>query len=177
MHNCTVVMNLKNFAPTTYWDYDFESLAVVNDQLWGASPDGLYQLDVGDTDAGNTILAKFRTLITDFGDEHLKRIRYIVLGLEASGDMSITLKCDETIEKTYTVSTDLVYNFQHGVKKTVDSTPLGRYWTVEIANSDGVDFSIDKIILGLIVTSRKFALRHRYGKAAIYFPDTVVSAS
>jgi hypothetical protein len=173
MGNCAVSLNLKGMYPTTYWDYDFTSLAVANNSLLGSSANGLFHLDYGDTDDGAQLLAKFRTLLTDFADNHTKRIRYIILGCEAEGFLEITLIGDEQLSKTYTVDTEQVTG-QHGVKRIVDPTTMARYWAVEIANVNGVDFSLDQIILGLIVQVQRFARRHRHGKTEVEYSEITI---
>jgi hypothetical protein len=170
MQNCAVSLNLANLSPTTYWDYDFNSLAVAYGELMGGSPLGLYMLDTGDTDAGDEILAKFRPLVTDFNDDHVKQVRAVVLGFESEGNLLVRMVADEQQIGEYVVHTDLVYSAQHGIRQVVDHVPVARYWSVEVENVDGVDFSVDKIVLGLILLNQKHADRSRHAKMHFHFP-------
>ena len=81
-----VALNTVNMSITEYLDYPFNSFAMLNGKMLGANANGLYILK-GDDDDGSAISAIIRTVLHDFGDSILKRLRACYLGIKFTGGM------------------------------------------------------------------------------------------
>jgi len=137
---------------TQYIDYDMNSMVKFGDTFLGASPDGIYELD-GDTDDGDGIGAYFEPVVTDFGINNPKKVRFMFLGYEAEGDLIVTLG-DNRSWVSGTV--DSVRTGQQWRRITGVRNVRGRYLTFRISNVNGCDFGIDSIDVALVVMPRGF---------------------
>lgn len=89
--------HLEPFAMSRYTEYGFNSFAVIDGRLWGASADGLFLLS-GTTDAGRNIDAEVAHDWTDrqpgrrgtVASDKLKRPRYVYLD-HMGGDLAFVL--------------------------------------------------------------------------------------
>jgi len=154
--SCMFVLDhaLQARATTQYIDYEFNSMVKFGDVYLGASTDGIYELD-GDTDDGDAIGAYFEPVVTDFGINNPKKVRFIFLGYEAEGDLIVTLG-DNRSQKSFTV--DSVVTGQQWRRITGSRSIRGRYLTFQVSNVDGCDFGIDSIDVALVVMPRSFKI-------------------
>ena len=136
---------------TQYINYDFNSMVKFGNKYLGASPDGIYELG-GDTDNGDKIAAYFKPVVTDFGISNSKKVRFALIGYEASGDLIMT------VEGGKSGASQIVKTFGDGPqwrKVSGNRTVRGRYLTFIISNVDGCDFGINSINVALVVMSKK----------------------
>ena len=150
-----LAMRLNNLAVSQYCRYDFYSMVKFGDMYLGAGEEGLFTLEDADTDDGVDIDAIIEFPTTDFGISHQKRIRSLHIGYETSGDITVTITCDEDNEKEYTLAPINASNKQHGSKVKVNREQKGRYWTFKLENNGGADFSINMIEAIITILARK----------------------
>ena len=138
----TLDFNAKVKGTTQYRNFNFNSMTMFNGRPMGASSSGLFFLD-GATDNGTAIESIIEFKKSDLGIHNNKRLRFIVFGIEADGDLEITLTVDNKEARTYTVPVDTPG--QQRVRIPVGRDGYGRYWSFKIKNTNGVDFSLDDI--------------------------------
>ena len=137
---------------TQYINYDFNSMVKFGDIYLGASSDGIYELD-GDTDDGVDIGAYFEPIVTDFGINNPKKVRFMFLGFEAEGDLIVTFGDNRSmISRTV----DSVRTGQQWRRITGNRDIRGRYLTFRISNVGGCDFGIDSVDVVLVTMPRSF---------------------
>ncbi len=131
-------------ATTQYWGHDINSLAKFNRTHLTASQNGLFEHS-GDLDNISEIAAYFITATMDFGINNDKRLRYVYLSLEATGDLELIVNTEKVAAITYPVAIDTTIG-QQDVRITISRALHGRFWTFKLGNgTDGADFSIDEI--------------------------------
>jgi hypothetical protein len=148
-----IVLQLEINAPRQYCNYDFNSHCMLDGIDLVAGPSGVFSLG-GDNDNGTEISAKFRTLLSDFGSSILKRVRRLLLGMEATGDMTVTLENDQENPRSYTIDNSN-YDRTGSCDVFIGRNGLGRYWSFEFENVDGCDFRIDKIEASIYLVNRR----------------------
>ncbi|MBE9592702.1 MAG: hypothetical protein IMF19_04410 [Proteobacteria bacterium] len=150
-----LAMRLNNLAVSQYCRYDFDSMDKFGDMYLGAGEEGLFTLEDAETDDGLDINAVVEFPTTDFGISHQKRIRSLHVGYETSGDLTVTINCDDDDEKEYTLAPINTSNNQHGGKVKINREQKGRYWTFRFENVDGADFSLNMIEAIATILARK----------------------
>jgi len=142
-------LNLTNLAASSN-DLPFNSIAKVGDKWVGATDSGLmvfaddsYFQTVRNTDNNAEILAKIKTLATDFGSDSQKRIRALFLAGQASGKLRLTTWNDNKNPRTYDVT-------PLKTTESMNKIPVGRdgkglYWSFQFENRNGAYFEINKI--------------------------------
>ena len=148
-------------ATTQYTNFNFRGMCNFNGKRYGVNSSGLYRI-CGDTDNGVDIDAYFEPVVTDFGIDNPKRVRFMYFGYESNGNLLITAQADEQVERTYTVDNSKTGSRDAGIAKTAQQrhrVPIGRdgsgrYWRFQIANVDGCDFAVDTIQLRLVVRNQ-----------------------
>jgi len=146
----TLNTNLKNRATTQYTNFNFNSMVRFAGKTLGASSSGLFDL-TGDDDNGVNIDAYFAPILTDFGISNPKRLRYVYLGFEASGDLTLSVTFDEKTPRSYTVNS--TKTGQQRKRVSIGRDGQGRYLGVKFSNLNGCDFSIDSADVLLVVRS------------------------
>lgn len=130
-------------AASQFTSYGFNSYAEVAGRYLGAGDSGLYAIEEGKDDSGTDIAAGFAPVMSDFGDSHPKRLRYLDFGYEADGDLQVTVTVDEQCEGTYILEAQK-YD-QKRRRLAINRNLSGRYWTIKVENLLGCDFSVDTI--------------------------------
>lgn len=140
-------------AATTYTNYPFDSLATFGGQTYATGEGGLYRLG-GATDAGDPIVWRIRTGMSNLGTNRQKGLDAAYLGYTASG--RIHLKCivvapdGRKIGYWYELSPQGASSHRPGRIMT------GRglrsvYWGFELTNIDEGDVDLDTIELHPVV--------------------------
>ena len=141
----TLIQNLVTGAVTQGSDeLAFNSYAKFGDKILGAREDGLYILGGDDFDEA-AIAADFE-FTYDFTQSVV--IRSLWLGLQASGNMQLTLTFDGRADRarTYTITpTNTTIGQQHGLNVPVGRSDYGRYLSFQFRNVSGCDFSLDYV--------------------------------
>ena len=139
----TMHINLINKALAQFTNFNFNSYCHFCGKYLGANSDGIFEL-TGETDNGSHIKAMFEPVMTDFGISHPKRMRFVYIGMETYGDLSITCMPEGEDSKTYTIEQGHDGQQRRRVAIGRDNG-YGHYWTFRIENRDGCDFSVDSI--------------------------------
>jgi hypothetical protein len=146
---------LERLAASQYQNYNFNSMCKFGDVYLGASDDGIFELDSGDTDDGTEIEAFFETVTSDFGIEHQKRFRRAYFGYETDGQLTLIIKDDDENERIFNVTPIHANQQQHTSVVPLPRNAKGRYWVLRVENVRGSDFSVDSIRLIPVVLNRK----------------------
>jgi hypothetical protein len=134
-------------ATTQYLGHEINSFCKFKEGVYlAASNDGLFRHD-GNFDNGNEIESWFVTATFDFGVNNEKRLRWVYLSLEATGDLELTINTEQVAAITYNVPVDItIGQFSQDVRIPISRDLYGRFWTFKISNGNtGADFSIDEI--------------------------------
>ena len=148
-----VTLNTVNMSITEYLDYPFNSFAMLNGKMLGANINGLYILE-GDDDDSTAISAVLRTVLHDFGDSVLKRLRACYVGIKFAGGMIAKPVGEDEIAGPSSALGSLSSGYKIRRAK-FGRGPKSTYWGVEISNKDGEDFTIDTIELEQMSTARR----------------------
>ena len=129
--------NLKNRASGQYLNFDANSIVKFNQKYWAAGSNGLYLLDTVEIVDEAYLL----TATMDFGINNDKRLRYVYLSIESTGNLSLIINTEKVSAQTYTVN--ISGSGQQDVRIPIKRTLYGRFWTFKISGT--CDFSIDEI--------------------------------
>lgn len=141
----SVVMNTHTRAVTEYDGPRPNSMCWFNDLVLMATEDGIVALS-GGTDLGEDIAASATGAVSDFGDDHQKRILCGYVGYRADGDLELTMIADTHQEYVYTLEPRLLDD-QHASRVKFGRGVAGRYWQWKLANRDGANFALDALTL------------------------------
>lgn len=137
----TWVWNADSKGSTSYSGYGFNSFARIGDRYYGASEEGLFELD-GDTDAGAPIRAVISPGKLGFGTSAKKTVVDCYVGM--SGEGYLTLKViAEGQEYLYRTR-----SFSEEMQQQKIDLGLGlrtNYVTLELFNENGEDFEVDTL--------------------------------
>lgn len=145
--------NTESRALTTYSNMPIRGLARFNGVYLAAGPGGLFTLG-GDTDDTALINATARLAQTDFGDPQLKRVASMYVHYRTTGDLNLKVVTDEDETYDYTLEAAGHQTLSPGRVK-LGRGLKGAYWTLEIANRDGADFELDRVLIEPVSTSRR----------------------
>jgi hypothetical protein len=144
----TWVMNTRSAAVTEYADYAFNSFASIGSRYYGASADGLFQLD-GDTDDGEDIIARIVGGYLQFGGTQLSRLKEAYIAADGGGFVLRIRTAD-----------GLVYNYRtdarsgRSTKIHMGKGQRSRYFAFELL-SEGQDFDLDTLEFVPLVMQRR----------------------
>ena len=145
------VVNLDTNASSTYENFAFSSYAQCGDAYFGAMPDGVYRLGGAD-DAGGDIDASIDLGSGVLGTTYQKRLTECYLGVASEGQMALRM----TVEgATYDYATR---GFSPELK--MQRVDIGKgikanYFALELHNSEGCDFELDKVEFRLSELTRR----------------------
>jgi hypothetical protein len=140
-----MVMNVRNAALTLYTNYSFNSLCHFDGKNLGATATGVYDLDLGDTDAGVSIDWNFKTGYLDLHLKTKKKLREAWLGCKASGDMIVTLT--DTDWTAYEYEAKSYEETERGLRVKFGRGYHRRYLSMDVQNLDGGNITLDTIRL------------------------------
>jgi len=129
--------NLKNKATGQYQQFDINSMVKFNSKYWASGPSGIYQLN--SVDVTNT--GYFITATMDFGINNDKRLRYVYLSLESTGNLTLAVNTEKVSAINFTVT--ISGTGQQDVRIPIPRSLYGRFWTFKLSGT--CDFSIDEI--------------------------------
>jgi hypothetical protein len=139
----SMVMNLKNRALTLYDNYDFNSLCRFKDKHFGATSTGVYDLDIGTTDAGTLIGWNFRTGYLDLEQKNKKKLKQAWLSYKTDGDLTLTViqpngdEYEYSLQGIDTTETGLRVKFGKGIRS--------KYVALDVRNVDGSTITLDTL--------------------------------
>lgn len=146
------VINTETRDTTTYNNFFFTSMAEVDGKVYTTDGATIYMLG-GDTDAGTIIPAEIELPISDFNDSHLKNVNRVYLGMWADGKMALKTITEGNVERWYELEArrDGIHEYRVPLPKGVKS----RYWSFQIGNVMGGDFSLESVTILPVVLSRR----------------------
>ena len=144
-------VNLDNGASTEYRSYPFETVANIGGRYFGAAFEGLYEL-AGDTDAGAPIEAKFDIGRKDFGNDQLKRVDQVYLGITSEGQMFVKVSAEGA---SYTYPMREFGEHIQTQRVTVGKGMRANYFGFEIGNTAGCDFEITSLNMMVAESARR----------------------
>lgn len=120
----------------------FNSLINVNGYQFGGTGTGLYRLNAVEK------TATFRLAASDYGIKNFKRFRYVYIGLECSGEVSITLTADKQRTAVYTKLVEKAG--LHTIRIPIGHSLTGRFWDIEFSSSSSFRVnSIEAVMIKL----------------------------
>jgi len=144
-----MAMNMRNKAITKYSGYDFNSVAILNGKLYGASSSGIHLLE-GDDDNGTAIDALIRTGRFDLHSEMVRRLvdAWLTSRFTGQGIFRIYETEDDTDDVTeYDI--DGEDTAIHDERIPFERGHEGRFAEFEVVNVDGCDFDIGGMTIRL----------------------------
>ena len=141
--NCIAfAINIKGKQISQFKNFTFSSMVNFNGVSLGVNNLGLFNL-TGDTDNEVKILAELELVMTDMGIKNPKRLRYFYISFESDKDLLLTVTCNESVVKTYTIKANKIG--QQRTRVPIGRDIYGRYWSFNITNPNGTSFAIDAI--------------------------------
>lgn len=132
--------------------WPFNSMCKFAGHVLGANEDGIFTIGGGNFD-GQDINAFFELPPTDLLAPNKKRIRRTHIGLEADGNLKMTVYFDGDNGVEFDVVP--LKTGQHGVRVNGTRSQFGRYFQYRFDNVLGSDFSIDQIDIDPIILHRR----------------------
>lgn len=151
------VLGTESRAAFTYDQWPFNSYAQFGGRHLAAGPDGIYVLG-GDSDDGAPIVARISTGLMDMGTSARKRIEAMYLGLSAEGELG--LRVVTTMPNGEKQAHDYRMRLRPAGAATTNRIKIGRglasrYWSFEISNPDGGQFTLsDSELLPMVLDRR-----------------------
>lgn len=150
----TVVINTRSYAHSTY-SYGFLGYAKMGSKVLGIKADGIYELDIGNTDgpAATNIDAEIATGQMDFDIVNLKHMDSFYATYKTSGDMTVLVSTDEGTEYSYPAKG---YNYTNLMQRkvTIGRGLRGKNYKIKFRNVNGASFELDSIDLIIKPTQR-----------------------
>ena len=134
------VLTTKEYNPSVYSNFDFNSYAVNNKKLYGARQDGIYLLEGAD-DSGSDV---HTGLLFDFANMDIpatKRLRSIHLGSKTK-QATVQVSTDRDISKTYRTKQQ---------RTVVGKEVRGKFWTIAVEDVD----NLKSMELNVVLISKK----------------------
>jgi hypothetical protein len=151
-----IAMNLVNWAVTEYIDYPFNSFAYFNGVQLGFKEDGIFDLDHGEDDDGQDILAYIEGGTEDLFKKFMSRLREA--WIESRQDGPLVLKVIMGEEETSPVAElpiESVSDQMHEERIKFPRGLKGRYASFRLENVSGSDVDIKRIKIFLEEVQRR----------------------
>lgn len=134
------VLTTKNYNPSVYSNFDFNSYARSNKKLYGARSDGIYLLE-GDDDSGKEIHTGLMFDFSNMDIPETKRIRSIHIGSRTT-KATIQVSTDRGVGRTYNTINQ---------RAVIGKEVIGKYWTVAVEDVE----DLKSMELNVILLSKK----------------------
>jgi hypothetical protein len=134
-------LNLRNEALSQYTNFALNSMTFFNGKYIGASDAGIVEIGVQATDGGTAIAGRVRTGAHDGDSSFLKRLPYLYVQLETTGDMTVSTITAEDGQRDYLLPWNNNPNIQQR-RAHFGRGPKSQFWQVEFANRNGSYFRI-----------------------------------
>jgi hypothetical protein len=137
----TICMDLKSLGVSEYSNYGFNSYFKLGNNYYGCSSTGVYLLG-SDKDITTDIQSTIATPATGFDSAMLKSVKDVYTTIRSSGDMRLSLKTNEQVDRTeYYVYYDGVDGL-HRRRVKVAQGIKGTTWQATLSNTEGTDFTV-----------------------------------
>lgn len=145
----TWTMNTRTGAVTEYQDFDFNSFAMLDGRYVAASSAGLFEL-LGDTDAGENIVARIKSGYMQFGGTKLSRLDAAYIAATGEGRMILKIITKEGAEYVYQADT----RDGRSTKVHMGKGQRSRYFAFELTSA-GQDFDLDTLEFIPVLVQRR----------------------
>lgn len=139
---------------TEYGNFNFNSMGRFNGKTIAASKDGLFLLDMQNTDTGKKIDADVITGQNDYGQSMLFRVPRIYVGGSSTKGMEFRTITTADGSRVYRLPQSGNTGTQQR-RVPVGRGPKSRYWQYQIKNIDGGDFELASVIVYPEPTQRR----------------------
>jgi len=146
------VLNPETFAIWNYDNYNFNSIATLNQQTFLANTSGLFTME-GNLDNTAFIQSRLKTRSYDFGSTNLKQVPDMYIGLSMNGRLIIGVQTDERLEVKYELSLPTEVSDLQTVK--LGKGLRGSSWQFELIDSESTQFDLTSIEWLPIIFGRK----------------------
>jgi hypothetical protein len=148
----TVVVNYATSATSVYTGLEFNSYFTFGDRRYGVARDGLYEL-TGDTDDGAPIEATVDLGQTDSGTTLAKLASecYIAAGSAGELYLRVTANGAKYLYRARTSSADMQLH-----RVDLGKGLRANFFKLELLNTDGDDFTFDRLEFRAAATNRRF---------------------
>lgn len=154
MPTLTLALNLSIYAGSQYVGFPFNSYCVFAGKVLAAGPEGIHEIESGDTDNGQPIAALIEFAKSKLGSGQPKHVRRYRLNGKSSGNLMLTVRADDGpgFAHPVMVRTPNRYAtmFEPGRRDV-----RGVYFHVALENLNGCHFSLDSITLDVIHTGTR----------------------
>lgn len=145
----TWAMNTRNAAITEYQNFAFNSFATIGGRYFGASDQGLYELQ-GDDDNGTSIIALLKGGLMQFGGTQLSRLKEAYIAVRNGGGFVLKIVTGDGLTYTYGIDA----RSMRSTKVHMGKGQRARYFSYELT-SVGQDFDLDTLEFVPIVVQRR----------------------
>jgi len=146
------VMNPETFSVWNYENYNFNSFATANNEVYAAATDGLYRIS-GSDDDGVDIESRLTTAAIDFGTKNLKQVPQVYLGMTSDGTIVLKVRVDNKYDVWYEATPVEDYQHTHMVK--LGKGLVGRNWQFELVTKDNSSIDMESLEFYPVVFKRK----------------------
>lgn len=150
----TWVLNLKKRALTEYTNFNFNSFAPCEGQLFAAGPNGIFNLSEQDLDDTAAIDATIRTGKHNLGTSCVKRVPRIYAILSTAGAMEFRTITAADGRRGYLLTSPQTLEVQQR-RVPVGRGPKASHWQFEVLNRAGADFALEGLLLYPETTRRR----------------------
>lgn len=148
------VINLRTGAVTEFTNHNYNSFARIGTKYYAAGPAGFVRLE-GVTDPGSANIDwHVKTGQMDDKDPGLKRLPEVLLGLRASGKITVRIHPDDNTSHNYqlpVVQTNTIH--QHRVKP--GKGMRGRWFAVALLGNNNSTLELDSMQVNMTKTTRR----------------------
>lgn len=145
----TWTMNTRTGAVTEYQGFEFNSFAMLDRHYIAASSAGLFEL-LGDTDAGESIVARIKSGYMQFGGTKLSRLDAAYIAATGEGRMILKIITKEGAEYVYQTDT----RDGRSTKIHMGKGQRSRYFAFELVSA-GQDFDLDTLEFIPVLVQRR----------------------
>ncbi len=154
MKTLGLCLDVDGGALSQYAGWDFNSLCLLNGERLAAGEEGLFLLG-GEDDAGEPVAAEVAFPVTDCGERAVKRLRTVDIAGSARGMLRLAVRADDGGSREYAAGPFGAENGLPGKTRIhAGRDGQGALWQVGLANSDGCDFALSGLELGLMALDR-----------------------
>lgn len=128
---------------TTQVTYPFNSYFRFDGKVLATGADGLALMESAADFDGDPINAFLETFATEMGYAGNKRLRFLYLLVETTGDIKIIFTVDKVVTRTITVTPDA--DGVQFIKVPVGRSAAGASWSFRVENVDGCWFALKEL--------------------------------
>jgi len=141
LHTNTKISDTNGKATTQLTGYDFNSYCQIGSSFFACSSVGIYKINSGNKYDTSNISSVISTFSTNLGFSALKRLRFIYLDVETTGQLKITTYADNVLAEVIIVTPGK--QGRQYIRVSHSRASKGCYWSFKVENVAGCWFSLD----------------------------------